>query len=82
MKIKLNFWITNFFLTAVVSFLLSGGVFAGNTGGISLSKGSLGAIKLSGQNHTTFVRGKSPLARNQFRKQFEQGIRTPAHQKE
>jgi hypothetical protein len=79
---KLNFWITNFFLTAVISFLLNGGVFAGNKGGISLSEGNLGAIKLSGKNHTTRVRGKSSVARNQFRKQFDQGIRIRAHQKE
>jgi len=36
MKKKLNFWIINFFLTVVTSFLLNGGVFAGNTGGGSL----------------------------------------------
>jgi hypothetical protein len=49
MKKKLNYWIIYIFLTVGTSFLFNGGVFAGHTGDISLSKGGLGGIKLSGK---------------------------------
>jgi len=81
MKKKLNFWIINFFLTVVTSFLLNGGVFAGNTGGVSLSKGRMGTIKLSGKNPTIQMKGTSSIVRHPFRKHLGQGHWTGARQK-
>ena len=83
MKNKLNFWITNLVLTVVASFLFNSGVFAGNTGGISLSKGRMGAIKLSSQNYTTVDdKGKSWIIHSQFRKHLGLGNRAIVQEKE
>lgn len=82
MQNKLNFWIINFFLVAVTSFLLNGGVFAGNRGEIALNKGNFGAIKLSGKNNTTLVKAKSLIVTPQDRKKTGQAVSTRTRQKE
>lgn len=81
MKKQLNFWSINFFLTVVTSFLLNGGVFAGNTGGLSLSKGRMGTIKLSGKNSAIHVKGTRLIVRHPFRKHLGQDNRNSTRQK-
>jgi hypothetical protein len=76
MKKRINFWVINFFLAAMTSFLLNCGVFAGNTGGIPLKKGKMGAVKLSGKKHSSPVQGDSLVVRHQVRINLGQGIRT------
>ena len=83
MKSKLNFWITHLALTVVASFLFNGGVFAGDTGNISLSKGNMGAIKLSSQNHNTVdVKGKNLIMHHQARQHLGLVHRAIGPQKE
>lgn len=81
MKTKLNFWITNVFLTAVMSFLFNGGVFAENTKAIPLSKGGLGTIKLSGKNPTIHAKGRGSIVPRPFREHFGQSNRIRIQQK-
>jgi hypothetical protein len=81
MKKKLNYWIIYFFLTVGISLLLNGGIFAGPMGDISLSRGGMGSIKLSGKTSTTPIRSKNPIVQYQFRKHSGQVNWTSAQQK-
>ena len=73
MKKKQNYWIIHFFLPVVASFLFNGGVFAGNPGDISLSKGGMGAIKLLGKNSIAHFKDKSSITPHRFGKHLGQG---------
>jgi hypothetical protein len=81
MRKKLKYWIIHFFLTVVASFLFNAGVFAGYPGDVSLSKGGMGAIKLSGKNLIIPFKDKSSIVPHRFRKHLGQGHRTRAQQK-
>ena len=82
MKKKLNFWTLNIFMMVVTSFLFNGGVLAGHTETISLSKGRMGTVKLSGKNFATPVKRNMSSVPRHFSKPLERSNRTSAQQKE
>jgi hypothetical protein len=66
MKKKFNLWIINVFLTVVISLLLNGGIFTGNTKVTPLDKEGMGTIKLSGKNRTVHFKDKSSMGHHPF----------------
>jgi hypothetical protein len=70
MKKKLNFLILNIFLTATISFFLSGGGFEEPKRKISPSKGGMGTLKLSGKNFARFVEGNVAMLSYPLSKQI------------
>ena len=66
MKKKFNFWIVNIFLTVVISLLLNGGIFAGDTEVTPLIKKGMGTIKLLGKNPGGHFKNKSSIDRHPF----------------
>lgn len=82
MKKKFNFWIINVFLTMVISLLLNGGIFAGNTKVTPMSKEGMGTIKLMGKNPAVHIKDKSSMSSHPFRKHLRRGNQIDAQQKE
>ena len=82
MKKKLNFWTLNIFMTVVTSFLFNGGVLAGRTETISLSKGRMGTVKLSSKNFAAPVKGDISNVSHHVSKPLERSNRTSVQQKE
>ena len=82
MKKKLNFWTLNIFMMGVTSFLFNGGVLAGHTEAISLSKGRMGTFKLSGKNFATPVKGTISGVSHYFSKPLERSNQISVQQKE
>lgn len=64
MKQKFNYWIIYFFLTVGSSFLLSDDNVDTHAGNISMNKGELGTIKLSGKMPSIHDSGKILIIRD------------------
>lgn len=82
MKKKFSFWIVNIFLTGVISLLLNGGIFAGDTEVTPLIKEGMGTIKLLGKRPGVQFRNKSLIDHHPFREHFGRDNQISAQQKE